>query len=271
MRKFILVLLLFFSVVVLLLRFGVKPLEEFLGVKTRSGLRVSSNIPSKVFLGGKEVGNTPYQDENLSEGEVVVGLKPTDSTDSKVFWSGYVKLNGGTVSFVNRDLNDSPSLQSGEVITLDKGKGVAVVSSPFGAKVSIDGKEVGVTPISVSNLESGEHQFLVLKDNFVNRSIRATLVSGYKLTMSVDLALAEADLTKLQTVPVTQSKQVTIKQTPTGFLRVREKASVSSLEVGRVNPGEVLVVLEEVPSWVKVKLPDGKEGYIASEYTEKKN
>ena len=283
MRKVLLIILIFLSLLALFIRFGTNPLLKSLGLEPRSGLRVEANKKAKVFLcqsqnqaclaSPQDLGATPYQDENLAQGQYLVFLKDEEniaSDGAKFDWQGYVKLNPGTLSVVNRELAPTKAGSSGEVITLERGKGVTIISTHSSAQVTMDGQDLGRTPISISEIAVGEHQFLISKDNFLKRSIRATLVEGFNLTINVDLAIAEVDLSKIPTEPIIKTPQVLVKQTPTGFLRVREKANINSAEIGRVIPGETLVLLEEIPNWNKIRTKDGKEGYVSSSYTEKK-
>ena len=119
-------------------------------------------------------------------------------------------------------------------------------------------------------MAAGEHQFVLSKENYLNRSIRATLVDGFSLQISADLAISEADLTRSVTVPVTTSNEVVVKRTPTGFLRVREDATTNAKEITRVSAGETLGLLEEKTGWSRVRMKDGKEGWVSSAYIEKK-
>lgn len=284
MRKVILSLLIFLGLLGILFRFGYPLLVQKMGLQGRAGIKVDANLKTKVFINNREVGVTPFQDENLSEGEVLVALQkineasssagqsalPTASFKDNFLWQGYVKLNSGTLSVVNRDLSDTTTASSGEVITLEAGDGVTIVSTPTEAVVNVDGKERGRTPLTLSDLSSGEHQFIISHENFLNRSIRANLVDGFNLKLNVDLALSEADLTRIATPPVTTSKQVVVKKTPTGFLNVRETASTNGKIVIQVKPGEILSLLEELPNWNRVRTSEGKEGYVSSIYVEKR-
>lgn len=266
MRKVIYLLLVFISLIILTIRFGSVPLSKILGLEPRAGLRVEASQEAKVFIDQKEVGKTPFQGEDFSPGDHLVSMQ-VDSSN----WQGYVGLNNGTLSVVNRDLAQTPASSSGEIITLVPGSGATVISTPSQSEVEVDGKSYGVTPVSVNDLVSGEHVFIISHNNFLKRSIRAVLAPGYNLNLVVDLAISEADFTKITTVPIQTSQQVVVKATPTGFLRVRAQASVTSREIARVNPGDILTLLDEQGSWDKVKLSDGKEGFISSSYVEKKN
>lgn len=266
MKKFIVWFLVIISLMALLLRFSDKISEIFLGVKQTGGISVLSEpTDATIFLDGKEVGVTPYEDKNLEVKDYTIRLQKGD-----VSWQGRVKLTSGTVTVVNRDLAADSASSAGEILTLDKGKGLTIISNQPDALVEIDGKVYGQTPITL-NIDPGEHTILVSHQNFLKRSIRAALPKNFNLTISVDLSLSEADLTTIATPVITQTPEVTVKQTPTGFLRVRDKPNIGGKEIARVNPGETLILLEEQGSWDRVRLPDGTEGFVSSSYVQKKS
>ena len=185
-------------------------------------------------------------------------------------WQGRVKLTFGTVTVVNRDLASDPASSAGEILTLNKGKGLTIISSPSEAQVEIDGKSYDNTPVIV-DIATGEHTILVSHANYLKRSIPADLPNNFNLTVSVDLALSEADLTTTPTSVITQTPEVLVKNTPTGFLRVRDKPNLNGKEIDQVKPGEILILLEEQGAWDRVRLSDGTEGFVSSSYVEKKN
>lgn len=271
MRKIIIALLIFLGIIGILLRYGYPILVERLGLQGRAGIKIDSNPKTSVYINGQKVAQTPFQDENLKEGEYLVELKVDEASSSAQGWKGYVGLNAGTLSVVNREIGESQVNSSGEVITLASGSGVTIISTPTEATVLVDGVERGRTPLSISSLPSGEHQFIISHDNFLNRSIRANLVDGYNLKLNVDLALSEADLTQISSPPITANVELTVKKTPTGFLNVRQSASINAKVVVQVKPGDKLVLLEELPNWNRVRTSDGKEGFVSSAYVEKKN
>ena len=257
-------ILILISLIALLLRFGDKWAQVLLGIKQESGISVSS-VPSDatVYLDGEEMGKTPFEDKNLQVKDYTVKI-----VKGEAIWQGKVKLISGTVTTVGRDLAPDPTSSAGEILTLDKGRGLTVVSNPTDAEVEIDGKSYGKTPITLS-IEPGERTILVSHGNYSNRSIRASLPEGFNLTVTVDLALAEADLTTISTPVISQTPQVVVKQTPTGFLRVRDKPSLSGKEIAQVKPGDSLILLEELSGWYRVRLANGTEGYVSSSYAEK--
>jgi hypothetical protein len=276
MRKTIFFVVVSIAAFLLIFRLGYTHIVDTFNLKPRAGLRVDSTPASKVLLNGKEVGNTPYLDQNLKEGAYQLELDTTDDQASgSATWKGNVKLNGGTLSVVNRELASIPTDISGEVITLDKGKGITISSVPAGAAVNIDGQDKGQTPLTLSDVTVGEHQFILSHDNYLRRSIRAVVTDGYSMNMQVDLALSEAPEVKSSPTPLpsasaTSSAQLTVLQTPTGFLRVRATASTSGTEVTRVSPGDVLDLVEDDGTWLKVKTSSGDVGYVSSQYVKKK-
>ncbi len=265
MKKFLVWLLVLISLAAILLRYSDKLAEVIFGIKKTSGISVTS-IPSDaiVFLDNKEVGKTPYEEKNLEVKEYTLKLE-----QSGALGQGRVKLDYGMMTVVNRDIASDSASSAGETLTLDKGKGLTVVSNPTDADVEIDGKFLGKTPTTVS-AEAGDHTILVSRKGYFNRSIRASLPKDFNMTVSVDLALSEADLTAIQTPVTIQTPELLVKNTPTGFLRVRDKASLAGKEIAQVKPGDTLILLEEQGSWDRVRLSNGTEGFVSSAYVEKK-
>lgn len=264
MKKALVWILILVSLVALLLRFS-NQLANLVGIRQTSGISAQSTpAEAVVFLDNKELGKTPYEDKNLEMGDHIVKIEKGDLS-----WQGRVKLTAGTVTILNRDLASAPASSAGETLTLNRGKGLTIISNPSEAEIEIDGKFYGKTPVTL-DIAVGEHTILVSRANYLKRSIRANLPANFNLTVSVDLGLSEADLTTIQTPVITQTPQVLVKQTPTGFLRVRDKPSLNGREIAQVKPGDTLILLEEQGSWDRVRLSDGVEGYVSSEYVEKK-
>ncbi len=266
MKKALIWLLVLLSAVVLLIRYSPKMAELLLGKTVKSGINIqSSPSEASVFLDSKEVGKTPYEDKNLEPREYLVRLEKDGAS-----WQGKLKLTPQTVAIINRDLAMNQASSSGEILSLDRGRGVTVISNPTGAEVEIDGKVSGKTPISI-NLVPGEHIIVASHPNYLKRSIKANLPDQFNLTVSVDLALSEADLTTISNPIITQTLEVLVLPTPTGFLRVRDKPSLSGKEIAQVKPGDKLILLEALDSWDRVRLGSGAEGFVSSSYVEKKN
>ena len=253
------------SVLILAVRFAPQVTENILGIKPKSGISVLSQpSDAAVSIDGQKVGKTPYENKDLEVKEYLIKIEKDQSA-----WEGKVSLNSGTLTVINRDLAENIASQSGEILSLEKGRGLTVISSPNNASVSVDGEDYGQTPATF-NIEAGEHTIMVAHPNFLPRSIKAHLPKGYNLTVSIDLALSEADLTAVTTPVIHETPQVVVKSTPTGFLRVRDKPTLNGKEIGRVKPGDILVLLEDQGEWMRVRTPEEVEGYVSSSYVEKK-
>lgn len=265
MKKTILLILVLISLIILSIRFTGKITEVIFGIKETSGLSIES-MPdgATVFLNAAEVGKTPYEDKSLDAKEYLIKIEKDQSR-----WQGKVKLIAGTLTVINRELSKEAASWAGEVLTLKRGRGITIISNPSESDVEIDGKSYGKTPLTV-NVDSGEHTLILSHPSYLKRSIHARLPGSYNLTVSVDLALSEADLATISTPVITTTLEVVVKETSTGFLRVRDKPSLLGKEIAQVKPGDRLVLLEELSGWDRVRLADNTEGYVSSSYVEKK-
>lgn len=265
MKKTILLMLFLISLIVLAVRLASAPANSLLGIKEKAGIRVLS-LPdgAKVYLDDNEIGKTPYESSNLEAREIKVKIEA-----DKGKWEGKVKLQPGTLTVVNRELSADATSNAGEILTLEKGRGVILISTPNESDIEIDGKNLGQTPLRV-DVSPGEHTFVLGKGGFLRRSIKAIIPDGFNLTLNVDLALSEADLSNVTTPPITETAKLVVKSTPTGFLRVRDKPSLAGNEVARVSTGDELILLEEQTSWYRIRTADGKEGYVSAQYVQKK-
>lgn len=268
MKKTIFLLLLLISILVLAIRFGGAQFKGLLGFSGKSGISVLS-VPegAQVFLDSRQVGTTPFEDKNLEAKDYLLKIQKDNLS-----WQGKVNLNPGTVTVVNRELAADIASSSGEVLTLEMGRGVTIVSNPSGADVEIDGKNIGKTPLTV-NIDTGEHTFNISRSNYLNRSIRAQLPPNYNLIISTDLALSETDLPAITAPLVTQTAQVVVKDTVNpypGFLKVRDQASLNGKEIARVKSGDSLILLEELSGWDRIRMSNGTEGFVSSDYVSKK-
>ncbi len=254
-------ILLLTAIVLLAVRTLGSYLPDFFAARENTGLKITS-IPDQadVYLDSELVGKTPFEEVNIKKKEVIVKLVAEDKV-----WQGKVLLNPGTWTMVQRKLSSGSATGSGEVLTLEKGSGVSIISNPAAAAVEIDGTLAGQTPL-MTTLPEGEHTFVVKKDNFLSGSIKVSVPEGYHLTVNIDLSLTEANLTSTSLpLPAAVSK-VKVLPTPTGFLRLRDKPALSGQEIGRVAPGDELLLLEEQINWYKVRLSGGEEGYASSAY-----
>src|SRR3989344_3018551 len=140
-RKTVFFFLILVSLLTILARFLKEQISEYWNKAQVAGLKVISEPVADVFIDNIKVGKTPYEDKNLESTTYLIKLENQDN-----HWEGKVNLKSGTVTVVNRELGKSLSDSSGEVLTLEKGSGVSIISNPDGATVEIDGRVMGKTP-----------------------------------------------------------------------------------------------------------------------------
>ena len=112
--------------------------------RAEGALVVFSTPPNaEVYIDGAYYGKTPITIQRLSVGRKTVQLKLSGYAD----WTDDVNITEGEISQVNATLKLAGTLQ--------------VSSSISGAKVYLDGKELGVTPFTSSNIPEGTHNISV--------------------------------------------------------------------------------------------------------------
>lgn len=251
-----------------------------------AGLKIESSSPSSVYLNDKLVGKTTYDGKHPA-GEYVVKIVPDDSTSALIEWQGKITLTSGVLTFINRELGASEFNSAGEIVSLEKINNdeieLSVYSNPDAATVLVDGIDRGVAPLNLT-INEGEHDIALTSTGFTGRTSRVRAIKGYKLLVSIQLALSDtppsptgAEGTPAPGEEGTVNKQaqeiekpyVEIKDTPTGFLRVRMEATTQSTEVGQLTPGVKVPFVEESEGWYKVIYAEGKEGWVSQRYSAK--
>jgi len=119
------------------------------------GSLVVKSLPAgaKVFVDGKEKGVTPLDLENVEKGLHIV------------------KVNKNCFSVVERKVNITASKKTKIDVHLESLCGSLVVKSlPAGAKVFVDGKEKGVTPLRLDNVRKGNISIKLIKKGFETES-----------------------------------------------------------------------------------------------------
>jgi len=89
------------------------------------------------------------------------------------------------------------------------------------------------------------------------------------LVVEVKLAQSGEVVEEIGEETVEEVVKILIKDTPTGWLRVRDKASTAGSEVGRVEPGDEYELLDEDNGWYKIEYEQGEEGWISAQYANK--
>lgn len=251
-------------------------------------LQVTASPKSAVFINNKLVGETPLckceGQDMLQSGSYTVRLVPKEGNFPP--YEEHITIGSSVLTVVDKIFGDG-GLGEGKVITLTKiadanTAELAVLSFPEDITVLADDNEIGKTPVKIATLTASDHELRLQKAGYREKVIRIKLVAGYRLTLvatlgvSINLDLANATNSAAQSAVASTSAsalptvtKVVILDTPTGFLRVRDRGSLSGKEIAQAKPGEAYDLVEEKESWFSIKLKDGKVGWISSSYAKK--
>ncbi len=265
----------------------------------KAGIQVTAHPDANVVVNGKPVGKTPYYIENSKPGMTTVQMTAIDSGQT---WESKVNLVAGTLTTVHREFGTSPDKSHSytlyfEKLSNSKESSVNVISMPPSATVSIDGKPQGFTPLNV-DVPAGPHVFAFTAPGFQDKLVNAATQDGYRLNLNLTMATMEIVPTPTPTaspsatISLTPTKATTktttsitplpkqstssavitkpyveILDTPTGWLKVREEASVNAAELTKVNPGDMFPYKESSTSgWFNIQYTTSKWGYVSSQY-----
>lgn len=253
-----------------------------LRVSGKGALQVTSNIKALVTLNDKSYGSTNLckctQGNLLAAGRYTLVLTPEDK--SVPAFTAKIDIKPGVLTAVERNFLPG-TLASTSILTLEKTASkepqLVVTSLPDGAMVTLDGNPQSVTPFLLASIAASEHELEIQKAGFAKKTLKIRTVPGYKLVANIFLGTESNEgkpsitptAPTLSSTPIPVQPHVKILNTPTGFLRVREQASVSSNEIARVLPGETYPFIDEQNGWFKIQLKTGAEGWVSSGFAEK--
>jgi len=166
--------------------------------RSMAALQVSSQPKATLFLDGEHKGATPFSNEEIEPGEYTLKLVPESEDILYSPWETRVKLTQGVLTVVNYEFGLTDDESASEILTLEpisdkETAEIVLVSSPDGAVVSLDGEPQGFAPLTLPNVSEGDHEILVSLPGYKERQIKAKAVKGYKLSISVQLALDETE------------------------------------------------------------------------------
>ena len=206
-------------------------------------------------------------------------------------------------NFGSTELDSSGEILTLEKISRKDKSTLAVVSVPDQAVVKLNGEPKGFAPLTLEDLTPADYEITVSNNGYEDKTVSAHTVAGYKLIVNVKLAqktegieqatssgetqgseltpTPSAKLTPTPSTKVTPTPKTTpttgtttpakpyvkVKDTPTGFLRVRASASSSGEELTQIKPGEMYSYLNENKNgWLKIEYESGKEGWVSGTY-----
>lgn len=251
----------------------------------KGALQVTANPKSKVYLNGKLIGETPLckceAADMIAVGEYNIKVDPENPLFSP--FEEKITISKSILTVVDRTFGKGVTSE-GSIISLtpiDDAKSVQllVLSFPENALVRVDSNASGATPLLLKDITESDHEVSIKKDGYREKIIRIKTIAGYKLTVVAYLGVSVGEqpvsptpsLTSVTATPSAApiANKVTILETPTGFLRVRDASSSAGVEIGRAKPGDSYEMVEENDEWYRITLPDGKTGWISKQYAEK--
>ena len=253
----------------------------------QGALQVTSKPISKVYLDGKFIGQSPFckcqGNEMIQAGAYTIRLVPLQG-DLEAF-EEKITISPSVLTVLDRTFGPSGSSQ-GSIISLSqisdkKDAQILVVSFPDKSQIFLDGNSSGTSPLLLKNLTVSDHEVKVTKEGYKEKILKIKTVQGYKLEALVYLGVnLDTATTSALPSPVPSSSstptpaagiKVLILNTPTGFLRVRNDASLGGAQIAQVNPGEKYDFISEKTGWIEIKLQNGQTGWVSSQYAQKGN
>ncbi|GIW60551.1 MAG: hypothetical protein KatS3mg087_1617 [Patescibacteria group bacterium] len=148
----------------------------------RAGLEIKTVPEATVTINGESKGTTPYLNEDLAAGTYNVKLESSSGS-----WEKEINIESGTIFYINLALAENPDNMSGELVYLEKGRGVGVISSPNKAEVSLNGQKQGLTPYLVQSIPEGEHEVVITKEGYETKVIKIKGSNGHKIMIEAQL------------------------------------------------------------------------------------
>ncbi|MBU1088655.1 SH3 domain-containing protein [Patescibacteria group bacterium] len=273
MIKRILVLILF---AVMMGGCNLKPQKAAIEIVTYPSVRV--------FIDNREAGMTPYKNNSLKPGEISLKLVPEDEKLKE--WSRKVSLHNLSTTVVDWEFGEKEDESSGYVLFMEEAgnkeeSSLIVNVDPADSAIKIDGEVKGFSPTQIQRIESGDKQIDLSFPAYKNKSLFVKFTDGFQLVVDAKLAKSEItddieleiekELVMEKTTESTESARpyVKIKETETGWLRVRKGAGSDFEEIKKANPGEEYKLVSEEAGWCEIKLDDDETGWVSEMYVDK--
>jgi hypothetical protein len=236
----------------------------------KTGIEIMTNPSAKIYINGKNEGNAPYKNNDLKPGEIDLRLEYGEIVVNKK-----IKLKDGSASVIDWNFGQNEEESGGYVLSMEKTGdkkmvGLIATSTPNKSILSIDDQNLNYTPKKIDNLGEGDKKITISFPSYKSTNIFIGGVKGYRFIIEAKLAKEEVIMSTIEPTPTSlaEKKMITIKETETGWLRVRDSSSSAGSEITKINPGESFELIEESGDWVKIKLNDNKSGWVSATYVD---
>ncbi|MBU3935449.1 SH3 domain-containing protein [Patescibacteria group bacterium] len=244
----------------------------------KSGVEIMSQPTAKVFIDGKEAGMTPYKNLSLKPGTVEIKLVARERE-----WKRTLELKNNVSTVIDWNFGSEEKESGGYLLYMEetgneKKSGLMVSSQPDRASVKIEGEVRGHTPMRLDEMGEGDKQINISFPGYKQLDVFVKAVAGYQMVIEAKMGVEKVMVTeenvleeeiKTAMETVSNKGKVRIKETETGWLRVREASSSGSREIAKVIPKEEYELLDEGADWYKIDLGEKGQGWISTKYAEK--
>ena len=135
---------------------------------------VSDPAGAELYVDGKKVGTTPYMFEHISRGQHRVEVK-------KERYNPYVNV-------VNVKIGETIQLNDVKLTAIRVPMGsMELTSNPTGAVITINGRQYGQTPKTLTDFEVGTYTVYFSKEGYQNLSQTVEIKDGKKETLAVTM------------------------------------------------------------------------------------
>lgn len=188
-------------------------------IQKKAGLTVSiaNNEITSITLNGLDVGQAPFDSNDLKPGSYTIKLSPQNS--SKPAYETNIALTSGLVTVVTWSFGSTPEESGGEIFELSKSSGgkteLSVVTNPDNIIVKVDGLSKGFSPLILDDLAVGSHNLTLSAPGYVERTTNPSLVKGYRVTVTSKLGREPETATPTATSGAALSPSPTPRPTAT--------------------------------------------------------
>jgi hypothetical protein len=217
---------------------------------------IEADVPDADVLidGNPHTDKTPTVITNVVEGLHVIEVRKEPALP----WKQTVQVQANQQVKVRAELKATIGGQGGSV---------RVLSNVNGAKVFLDGNDVGVAPVDLKDVKTGEHVIEVKAEGYVTREERVTVNAGSAAVLKLDLTAGGQGGGTLKVVSPVPEAEVFIDGAAIGkvpqekdvaagehFVVVKLPGYKTFEQKVRVEPGQSLTVSAEVKAVGKLRV-----------------
>lgn len=236
------------------------------------GIEVNTQPAVKIIIDGTEAGMTPYRNNNLVKNKI--NLKMDGGIQNQ--WSRQLKLEKNVSTVINWTFGKNSNYSGGYVLSMEKFSlgelPIMISSSPTQAGVYINGEQKGSTPLYIKDIGTEDKEIKIVMPGYKTIVVGVRPVTGYRLIVEAVMSRDEIQKpvnTKNETIVVENIiKKVRIKETGTGWLRMRQENNSAARELAKINTGEIVELKTEEKDWYQI-IYGGTIGWISAKYAEK--